>query len=590
MLVSLVAGTLTFLFSITGLFNRIDNVVTDALYQRPVALNNDIKIIAIDEKSMSEYGAYKTWPRQRYADLLNVLYEDEENAPSICVFDLILQGDTDETADMAFARAAENAGGVVCASNLVFKASIEEDANGKKYINSLHTEQVEYPYDGLMEYATVGFANTINDKSDSAVRAFFPTIYDGENDALCLAFATARVLEEKGLMSINIPDTDAGQSLMIRYTGKPGDYEALSFSDVVEGRIPKQAFKGSIVFIGAYAPGMMDAYNVPTSHSNQMYGVEIHANILEAIANGRYMTKVKPFIPSLVYALVVMAFMLLAQNVSLLVAGISGAVLIAIQIFAGITCANNHKYLPVFALMLGIVLGYIGVIVLHYLEEVLKRRKVLKAFRQYVSPEVVDAIAKKGDFEVKLGGQKRDIAVLFVDIRGFTTLSEALEPEMVVEILNEYLALTTTSIFNNYGTLDKFVGDATMAVFNSPFDLDDYVYKAVRTAHDIVAGSEAIKEKALALTGKTVGFGVGVHCGDAVVGNIGCDFRMDYTAIGDTVNTAARLEANAKAGQVLLSQDVIDILGDRIVVNPVGEIPLKGKTVPVMVYELVDVK
>lgn len=589
-LVSLIAGILTFLVSLSGLFNRIDYVVTDAIYQKPTVPSSSIKIVAIDEKSMDEYGAYKTWSRKHYADLLNTLYADSENVPQICVFDLILQGDTDAEADKAFADAARAAGGVVCASNMVFKDIIEVNSEGKKYLNKLHTELVEYPYDALMDNATVGFANTIHDSLDASVRDFFPLLFDGEKDVPCLALATARVLNSKGLMDINIPDMNASDSLMIRYTGKPGDYEILSFVDVVNGNIPKEAFRDSIVFVGAYAPGMMDAYNVPTSHSEQMYGVEIHANILEAIANGRYMHRMGSFIPSLIYAILVAAFIFIAQNLSLLISGIIVIVMIATQIIAGTLLATNHKYLPLFTFELFIVLSYITVIVIHYMLEVLKRRKVIKAFKQYVSPEVVETIAKKGNFELKLGGQKRDIAVLFVDIRGFTSLSEALEPEKVVEILNEYLTLTTSSIFNNYGTLDKFVGDATMAVFNSPFDLDDYVYKAVRAAYDIVAGSEEIRKKALELTGMEVGFGVGINCGPAVVGNIGCDFRMDYTAIGDTVNTAARLEANASAGQVLLSQNVVDALGDRIEVNRVGEIPLKGKSIPLMVYELKSIK
>ena len=128
-----------------------------------------------------------------------------------------------------------------------------------------------------------------------------------------------------------------------------------------------------------------------------------------------------------------------------------------------------------------------------------------------------------------------------------------------------------------------------MAVFNAPFDLDDYVFRAVLTAWDIVAGGNAIESKFLEKYGKSVSFGVGVNCGNAVVGNIGCDFRMDYTAIGDTVNTAARLEANAKRGQVLISEYVYEQVKDRVTVEPIGEIPLKGKSKGVFVYSLTGI-
>ena len=167
-------------------------------------------------------------------------------------------------------------------------------------------------------------------------------------------------------------------------------------------------------------------------------------------------------------------------------------------------------------------------------------------------------------------------------------MSEALEPEQVVEILNEYLSMTTAAIFRNMGTLDKFVGDCTMAVFNSPFDLPDYEYKAVSAALDIVNDGKALQESLLKKYGRTIGYGVGVNVGPAVVGNIGCDVRMDFTAIGDTVNTAARLEANAKAGQVLISDVLYERLKGRIEVNGIGEIPLKGKTKGVYVYEVLS--
>ena len=128
-----------------------------------------------------------------------------------------------------------------------------------------------------------------------------------------------------------------------------------------------------------------------------------------------------------------------------------------------------------------------------------------------------------------------------------------------------------------------------MAVFNSPFDLDDYVYRAVCTARDIVAGSAELEKKLTERFGRSVGFGVGVNCGDAVVGNIGCDFRMDFTAIGDTVNTAARLESSAAGGQILISEAVYEAVRDRVRVTDMGELSFKGKSVKVHVYQLDEV-
>jgi len=144
-------------------------------------------------------------------------------------------------------------------------------------------------------------------------------------------------------------------------------------------------------------------------------------------------------------------------------------------------------------------------------------------------------------------GSKKHIAVMFVDVRGFTPMTEGFRdtPELIVETLNEYLELTAGAVFGNGGSVDKFIGDATMALFNGFVPLDDYIYKAVKAADDMVQGAAELNASIKERYGIDIGFGVGIHCGEALVGNLGPSFRKDYTAIGDTVNTAARLESNA---------------------------------------------
>ncbi|MBS6561384.1 MAG: adenylate/guanylate cyclase domain-containing protein, partial [Clostridiales bacterium] len=220
---------------------------------------------------------------------------------------------------------------------------------------------------------------------------------------------------------------------------------------------------------------------------------------------------------------------------------------------------------------------YIGMIAWNYVAETIEKNRIMNTFKHYVAPEIVNKILESEE-DLELGGKMTDIAVLFVDIRGFTSMSEVVSPLEVVEILNRYLDLTSRCILRNKGTLDKFVGDATMAIFNAPVKQEDYVYQAVKTAWDMVKESHALNQELIEKYGRTVGFGIGVHCGQAVVGNIGAKIRMDYTAIGDTVNTASRLESNAPAGQILISRAVADQLEGRIKVTSLGNaIKLKGK-------------
>ena len=171
-------------------------------------------------------------------------------------------------------------------------------------------------------------------------------------------------------------------------------------------------------------------------------------------------------------------------------------------------------------------------------------------------------------------------------------MSEALkdEPEVVVKILNEYLELTSTSVFNNDGSVDKFMGDATMALFNGFFHTDDYVFKAVKAAWDMVQGAAKVNASIKEKYDVDVGFGIGVNCGDAIVGNLGPSFRKDYTAIGDTVNTTSRLQNNAKRSEILISRDVYDIIKDRVEVVSMGTIPLKGKSIELEVFSVKSIK
>ena len=187
-------------------------------------------------------------------------------------------------------------------------------------------------------------------------------------------------------------------------------------------------------------------------------------------------------------------------------------------------------------------------------------------------------LLSRGPEALQLGGKLTTIAVLFVDVRGFTPMSELLKPEQVVEILNRYLTLISDCILRNGGTLDKFVGDAAMAFWGAPLEQEDFVMRAVQAAADMVEGSRALSQELLEKYNRTVSFGIGIHLGDAVVGNIGSPQRMDYTAIGDTVNTAARLEANAPGGTIYISRAVANALTGRIRTTSLGDtIPLKGK-------------
>jgi len=587
--VAVFIAVVAFVTSYTQVLYSVDKIVADPLYQSVSTTNKSIKIITIDEKTLAAYGDIKTWNREIPAKLVEVLNQDETLKPSVIAFDIMYISEVEEVSDAYFAQVCEAGGNVITAANLVHKAKVELTEEGTLAVDNAYVEMVEYPYEALKASSGYGFANTVQDKDGYIRSAMLTADYAGETiDSLSLA-VYRKYCQVTGMEPV-LPETFRNNVFNFTFSGKSGAYETISICDVIEGKVDARAFAGAIVFVGAYAPGMQDSYNVAVQKGAQMYGVEIHANILEALMEGKTGVMVNVLSYAVLVAVLTVAFYFVSSKLKIVPAAICMAgVVIADVVVAKLLYQNGFVTglieLPVF-----VILIYVYHLIRGYLMEVLKKRKIVSAFKKYVAPQVVDEISKQGEFNIVLGGENRHIAVLFVDIRGFTPMSEGLEPEQVVEILNEYLALTTQSIFKNGGTLDKFIGDATMAVFNAPFDLDDYVYRAVCTARDIAAGSEALQEKLMARYGKTISFGIGVNCGNAVVGNIGCDFRMDYTAIGDTVNTAARLESNAKKGQILISEAVYEAVKDRVEVTEVGVIPLKGKSNDVFVYQLDKVR
>lgn len=595
---TLAAAAVAFCIVYFDLFGAADKLVEDILYHHPSGTDERIKIIKIDERSISEIGDYEEWDRSVYARLVDTLCVSENVKPAVIGFDVIFGSDYGTDADKAFVDACAAYGNVVCAFNYVFGKELVSDEFGNLSVDNLSVTEVIYPYPALYDVTRHGFANALMDNDDGLIRSSFlyypPNPAPGEQ--IGFSFNTEVYNAYCGAADItpSYPADLDKATFSFRYSGRPGDYENVSLSDVLNGTVPAEAFDGCIVLVGAYTAGMMDAYYVPVDRGQQMYGVEIHANVIQTLIDGRTLTVLPAWLNAVIAAALAGILAFICYKLSVGGTAVVGVVFVVVKLVVGYLMFNIGINGEGFS---GDVLGFPTAAVLivgyfiaaHYYAANRSKRQIEHAFKKYVAPQVVNEIAASGNFEIRLGGETRDVAVLFVDIRGFTPLSESLEPEQVVEILNSYLKLTTTCIFRHGGMLDKFIGDATMAVFNAPFDTEDYVYKAVLAAWDIVQGGARIEKQFIERFGKHVGFGVGVNCGRAVVGNIGCDFRMDYTAIGDTVNTAARLEANAPRGEVYISGAVYEQVKERVNVREVGEIPLKGKSVGVFVYSITDI-
>ncbi len=406
--------------------------------------------------------------------------------------------------------------------------------------------------------------------------------------------------------SIWSAQVDGTGSTLINFSGPPGNYESngqyAHFSDVVNGRVSPDLIKGNIVLVGAYnLSGVHDEQLVTTSAGSNdtlpMAGVELHANVVQMFGVSATQTLLTRE-PALAIFLSITA---LAVLLGLLVARLSVvrgliATVVALVAFtvAMAFLAGNNGFVPdLFHPLLAMALTYTGVTAYRVLYEDRERRKVTSLFGQYLKPEIVTQLAKTrgGVADIMRGGERRDITLLFVDIRGFTSMSESMSAHDVAALIQMYLDHLSGIIFTWDGTVDKYVGDEIVAFWNAPRDQENHALLAVRCAYDLINRAPDLQARLLAAGLPPVRWGIGVNTGPAVVGNLGSRSRIQYTALGDTVNTAARFCANAPAFHLLIGQPTYDECKDYIAVDLVPGVQLKGKSAETFrIYQVVAIR
>jgi len=575
----LAAGVLTLLAAL-GALDQLDNTASDALYQRRSAASGEIALVGIDDRAISELGPYGQWGRDVIAMTLEALNQSEDCRPAAIGVDVLYTGESDPELDAWLAEAAGQYGNVVTACAAQFGSAFTADGEGGFRRDDFSVLAFEEPYAALRDGTVQGHINAMLD-ADGVLRHHMLKLRlpDG-TEYPSIALALAQMYHDyHGLGPVALPQVDARNFWYLPFCGEPGDFdESISVADLLSGAISADYFAGKIVLIGPYATGLQDNYITSIDHARQMYGVEYQANAVQVLLRGEYKQEVGDGFQ-------------LAALFGLLLLGLWGfwqrRVRIAVALWAAfcggwvLLCMGMYQagwVLHVIWVPVGVTALFVGSLAANYIQAAAERRQVTNTFMRYVTPEIVNEILKEGADALELGGKLTTIAVLFVDIRGFTTMSEMLEPPQVVEILNRYLTLISDCILKNGGTLDKFVGDSAMAFWGAPLPQEDYVMRAVQAAADMVNGAHALSEELMARFGRTVAFGIGVHVGEAVVGNVGSPHHMDYTAIGDTVNTADRLQANAPGGTIYISRAVADALEGRIRATSLGStIKLKGK-------------
>ena len=513
-----------------------------------------ITLIAIDDASIQEIGRWP-WNRSVYAQLLPKL----STAKAVGI-DVVFSEPADSAGDTAFANALSSLDNVVLAAEYTDFIETPAGVVGTKPL---------LPIPALREHARFGVANLITDK-DGVVRAANTAL-----EGTLLAEETAQLAF--GKEAPNMP--------RFRFDfSEPNSYPMISFADVLSGRT-KPDFSGRIAFIGATAPDLHDTHITP---AGVMSGVELQANLAAAIMNGRSFETEETLVAvfAVIIASVLVGFLVLRAG-TWISAGVTLALLFGYYLLA-VVLSNSHILLDLVFLPLSLVCSYVANLTHTLLFERKEKKYIHDAFSRYVAPEVVSQLMKHPE-KLKLGGEKREITIFFSDIRGFTTFSEALTPEKLVLLLNEYLTAMTDIIMESGGVVDKYIGDAIMAFWGAPLDQPDHAVRAANAVLTMQSKLKTMQKKWQDAGYPLVEIGSGLNTGDAVIGNMGSANRFNYTCMGDTINLGSRLEGITKEYGVkaIVSESTRMKLDSTFVVRELDLVRVKGKKEPIRIFELV---
>jgi adenylate cyclase len=380
-------------------------------------------------------------------------------------------------------------------------------------------------------------------------------------------------------------------SAWIDYPGPPRTIRTVSFGDVLRGPLPRGVFGGRVVIVGATAPVLKDVFTTSTASDDLMAGPEIQAAAIQTVLDDFPLRGAPGWLDALLIALLgcvgALATARLGPARGALV-GLALAVVLAVAaqlaFAAGLIVVLLY---PLLALLLGVA-GAVGVAAA---VSGFERQRVRDMFARFVPEAVVDDVLARVDDELRLGGQRRVVTVLFSDIRGFTSYSEDRTPEEVIEVLNRYLTVMSNVILDHGGTLIAYMGDGIMAAFGAPTEQVDHADRALAAAQEMAGPALAeVNAWIRARGGEDFKIGIGLNAGPVMAGNVGSERRMEYTTIGDTTNTASRLESMTKGTghTIFLADSVRQMLtGERPDVVRVDEMAVRGKDEPVVVWSVV---
>jgi adenylate cyclase len=629
-LIGLLSAACTLLFYFPGNLDWLENTTWDwraRLFTGPGRASDQIRVVMIDQTSLDwakdtlKVPLSWPWPRQLYNPLLIALRQGGAKAVA---FDLIFTESSFAGVDDddAFGQSIAEAPNFVGSLNLSNEQGLETVWNPQAKDNKFKVE-------GLKDYlATVRGASAVKTRASFPVKQVAANaailgsviITRQDSDAIIRRAIPFHVFDHHFVPSLGLaaflaahPDNPVGVSnqnlqfgsyrlpldrngnVIIRYHGKSQMHKAINAAAVMqsglkmmEGKRPDidlSVFKDKYVFIGVTAPGFKDLR--PTPLQRDYPGVELHATMLDNLLSGDFMKEV----PLYLVFLFTIGFCIAAGiSVRMLSKGfhdaIASVIFLSLPFILGCLYYQANYWMPVAVSSTGIFLAISASIIVNYTLEGRQKRYIKNAFKQYLSPAVIERLVEN-PAKLALGGELRELSIFFSDIQGFTSISERLSPPELTALLNDYLTAMTDIILAEGGTIDKYEGDAIIAFWNAPLDIPDHAKRAVRAA--LRCGSKlgelrpGFKER----IGRDIYARIGINTGQVVVGNMGSNQRFDYTFLGDAGNLASRLEGiNKQFGTyAMISEYTLAQLENEFAVRELSRVRVVGRTEPIRVFE-----
>jgi adenylate cyclase len=526
----------------------------------------DIVVVQVDDHTFTQLGIQWPFPRSLHARVIDRLHRAGAKAIGI---DIQFTEPTTPRQDTALIEAIARAGGVVLSTT-------EVDAHGHSRI---------FGGEAVVHEIRARAADTVVEPEPGG------TIRKMSYEVSGLAGFGVATAEAATGEPIQRSELEGDGRAWIDFRGPPDTFRQVSYSRVLRGKVPASVFRGKTVIVGASAPSLQDVHPTSTTGDELMSGPELQANAVWTAIHGFPLFSTGLALDLLLVLLIAAAPAAATLRLKAIPALLAAVGLGLVYAVAAQLAFEGGAIAPVVYPLLALALSALGALAVNYVLNAFERQRVHDTFARFVPAAVVSEVLARTDEDLRLGGVRRECTVLFSDLRGFTSFSEELPPDSVIEVLNRYLGEMSDAIMDQGGTLVAYMGDGIMAVFGAPLEQPDHADRALAAAREMLATRLPRFNAWMEGAGFGRGFamGIGLNSGTVMSGQVGSERRIEYTAIGDTTNTAARLEGMTKgSGHHLF---IADSTRRALVVDPgdlelVGEREVRGRTHLITVWTL----